>query len=93
MIGEFKYLGFENYEAKALEILLKGKFSVKELSQKANIPFGKIYSVLKKLKEKGILVAPVGSRHLQSLIAIQRIQDDFIIQEKLPGFVFVPFVE
>jgi len=45
------------------------------------------------LKENGILVAPVGSRHLQSLIAIQRIQDDFIIKEKLPGFIFVPFVE
>lgn len=45
------------------------------------------------LKDNGILVAPVGSKHLQSLIAIQKIQDDFIIKEKLPGFIFVPFID
>jgi len=55
MIEEFKSLGFENYEAKALEVLLKGRLSVKELSKKTNIPFGKIYSIIKKLKERGFV--------------------------------------
>jgi len=48
--------------------------------------------ILSQLKDKGIVVAPVGPQHWQSLVAIQREKDDFKIKEKLPGFVFVPFV-
>ncbi|GAJ18173.1 unnamed protein product, partial [marine sediment metagenome] len=48
--------------------------------------------ILNQLKDKGIVVAPVGPQHWQSLVAIQREKDDFKIKEKLPGFVFVPFV-
>lgn len=48
--------------------------------------------ILNQLKDKGIAVAPVGPQHWQSLVAIQRQKDDFKIKEKLPGFVFVPFV-
>jgi len=48
--------------------------------------------VLSQLKDKGLVVAPVGPRDSQSLIAFQREKDEFKIKEKLPGFVFVPFV-
>lgn len=48
--------------------------------------------ILSQLKDKGLIVAPVGPQHWQSLVAIQREKDDFKIKEKLPGFVFVPFV-
>lgn len=55
MIEELKALGLGNYEAKALEILLKEKLNLKDLSRKANVPFGKIYSVVKNLKEKNLV--------------------------------------
>lgn len=48
--------------------------------------------ILSQLKDKGLIVAPVGPRYVQSLVAIQREKDDFKIKEKLSGFVFVPFV-
>jgi len=48
--------------------------------------------ILSQLKDKGIVVAPVGPQYEQSLVTIQREKDDFKIKEKLPGFVFVPFV-
>jgi len=48
--------------------------------------------ILSQLKDKGILVAPVGSRFEQSLVVIQRNKDDFKIKEQIQGFVFVPFV-
>jgi sugar-specific transcriptional regulator TrmB len=56
MQHELKYFGLENYESKALEILLKEKLSLRELSRKAKIPFGKIYSVIKGLKEKNLVM-------------------------------------
>ncbi|MBU2052649.1 MAG: protein-L-isoaspartate O-methyltransferase [Nanoarchaeota archaeon] len=49
--------------------------------------------VLSQLKEDGILVAPVGSRYEQTLTAIKRVKDKFKVIEKIPGFVFVRFVE
>ncbi len=49
--------------------------------------------IIKQLKEKGILVAPVGSKHLQSLIALQKSKNRLILKEEIPGFVFVPFIE
>ena len=48
--------------------------------------------ILSQLKDKGLIVAPVGPRYVQSLVAVQREKDDFKIKEKLPGFIFVPFV-
>ena len=46
------------------------------------------------LKNKGIIVAPKGSRFEQELIAIQRkSKSEFEIKKKIPGFIFVPFVE
>jgi protein-L-isoaspartate(D-aspartate) O-methyltransferase len=49
--------------------------------------------ILNQLKNNGILVAPVGDKRLQTLIAIQKINNEFIIKNKIPGFVFVPFVD
>jgi len=48
--------------------------------------------ILHQLKDKGILVAPIGPRYQQSLVAIQRDKDNFIIKKEIPGFVFVRFV-
>jgi len=50
-----KEIGIGKYESKAIEVLLKEKVSLKELSKKAGIPFGKVYSVIKRLKEKGFV--------------------------------------
>ena len=47
---------------------------------------------LSQLKNKGLLIAPVGHRYEQSLVIIQRIGNEFKIKKKIPGFVFVPFV-
>jgi len=49
-------------------------------------------TILSQLKDKGLIVAPIGPRYEQSLVVIQRIKNDFKIKEKLPGFIFVPFV-
>ena len=49
--------------------------------------------VLTQLKEGGILVAPVGPRDEQILTKIQREKNEFIIKEKIPGFIFVKFVD
>jgi len=55
MIEELKQLGLSNYEAKALEVLFKNKENLRDLSKKAGVPFGKIYSVIKNLKEKNLI--------------------------------------
>lgn len=55
MIDELKSLGLSHYESKTLEILIKERLSIRELSKKAGIPFGKIYSVVKDLKKKGLV--------------------------------------
>ena len=48
--------------------------------------------ILHQLKDNGILVAPVGKRYFQSLVAVQRKKDKFSVIKKISGFVFVPFV-
>ena len=55
MEQELRELGLENYESKALSVLLSEKANLRQLSDKAKIPFGKIYSVVKSLKEKGLV--------------------------------------
>jgi len=55
MIDELESLGLGHYEAKALEILFKSHLGMRELSKRAGIPFGKIYSVIKNLKRKGFV--------------------------------------
>lgn len=50
-------------------------------------------NLLQQLKPKGgILVAPKGSRFEQELIVIQRNDNVFEIKKKIPGFLFVPFI-
>lgn len=49
--------------------------------------------LLSQLKDNGIIVAPVGSRHLgQSLVAVQKKKNKFITKKEIPGFIFVPFI-
>lgn len=50
-------------------------------------------NLLNQLKDNGILVAPVGPRFEQNITVIQRKKDDFVTISKIPGFIFVPFVE
>ncbi len=49
--------------------------------------------ILNQLKDKGILVAPVGSRYEQSLAVIQRKDNKFRLKREIAGFIFVRFVE
>ncbi len=49
--------------------------------------------IMSQLKNRGILVAPKGSRFEQEIIAIQRkSSSEFEMIKRLPGFVFVPFI-
>ena len=50
-------------------------------------------TILNQLKDGGILVAPQGSRFEQELIVIQKEGPDFRVINRIPGFVFVPFIE
>ena len=56
MIEELKKLGLSHYESKILDILLKEKLNLRNLSKKSEVPFGKIYSVIKNLKEKNLVM-------------------------------------
>lgn len=50
--------------------------------------------IMGQLKNKGTIVAPKGSRFEQELVAIQRkSESEFEIKNRVPGFIFVPFVE
>lgn len=55
MKKELQELGLSYYESKALEVLLHTRVNLKELSRKTEIPFGKIYSIIKGLKEKNLI--------------------------------------
>jgi len=53
----------------------------------------KIPDALKEqLKENGIIVAPVGDRHEQSLMVFKKTNGKLKLIKKISGFVFVPFV-
>lgn len=45
------------------------------------------------LKNNGILVAPIGNRDIQTLTAIQKINNNLKIKKQIPGFIFVRFVD
>jgi protein-L-isoaspartate(D-aspartate) O-methyltransferase len=49
-------------------------------------------NLITQLKDKGILVAPVGNSYMQSLIKFQKIKNKLIVKEQIPGFIFVRFV-
>ena len=63
----FQHLGLSFYESKALDILLRERLTYKELSKKAGIPPGKVYSVVRALREKG-LVEETASRPRQAYV-------------------------
>ena len=49
--------------------------------------------LISQLKNNGIIVAPLGSKFEQSLIAFKKIQGKLKIKKEIPGFIFVPLVE
>jgi len=50
--------------------------------------------LISQLKVGGIIVAPKGSRFEQDIIAIKRkSKTEFELLKRIPGFIFVPFVE
>ena len=50
--------------------------------------------LMAQLKVGGILVAPVGSRFEQEMVVIKRMSEaEFEVLKKIPGFLFVPFVD
>ncbi|MGV8171735.1 MAG: TrmB family transcriptional regulator [Candidatus Woesearchaeota archaeon] len=62
---EYKELGLTQNESKAYETLLRlGKATASQISKEANIPYGRIYTVLESLEEKELLkVIPEKTRY------------------------------
>jgi sugar-specific transcriptional regulator TrmB len=56
----FQQIGLPYYEAKAIDILLRERLTPKQLSEKAGIPPGKVYSVIKSLLERGLVLEEEG---------------------------------
>jgi sugar-specific transcriptional regulator TrmB len=52
---ELESVGLSYYESRAVDALLKGGMTAKQLSRIAKIPAGKVYHVVKTLKQKGII--------------------------------------
>jgi len=48
--------------------------------------------LVEQLKEGGIIVAPLGSKYGQSLMAFRKIKGKLKIIKEIPGFVFVPLI-
>lgn len=51
------------------------------------------HEILNQLADNGIIVAPIGSGFMQSLISIRKVGDKFLVEKEIPGFIFVHFVE
>ncbi len=49
--------------------------------------------VLSQLKENGVIVAPIGDASMQVLTSMRKHENNFFILERIPGFIFVPFVD
>ncbi|MGV8171975.1 MAG: TrmB family transcriptional regulator [Candidatus Woesearchaeota archaeon] len=52
----FEELGLNSYESKAFEAIIRDRLTVKEIINQTRIPPGKIYSVLKSLSKRGIIL-------------------------------------
>ncbi len=48
--------------------------------------------LISQLKNNGLIVAPIGSKYEQSLIAFKKIKGELIIKKQIPVFIFVPFI-
>ena len=78
---------YKNIKVENLDIpKVKGKFD--KIIITAGCPF-KPKLLLKKLNMGGILIAPVGNLHSQSLIKIRKTKEGFK-EENLGSFIFVP---
>jgi len=54
-------LGLKEYQARCLACLIKnGKLTAQEISEKAKVPYSKIYSILKGLEDMNLLVSTNG---------------------------------
>ena len=90
MFKELKELGMNNYEAKALAALLKEELTPKELSKRAGIPLGKVYSVLKPLESRGVVQRTEGkpcrlfvespSNALKDLLKARQAKDEALFE-------------
>ena len=56
MIKELQLLGMSMYEARVFNSLANGKKNLRELSKNSDVPFGKVYSIIKTLKDKGFVL-------------------------------------
>jgi len=82
MIEELKKLGLSHYEGKIVEILIKEKTNLRELSKKAEVPFGKVYSIVKDLKEKGIVKESVSRPKLVYIDNVSEVISKLIAEKK-----------
>jgi protein-L-isoaspartate(D-aspartate) O-methyltransferase len=88
--------------------LLKNYLNIKVYNRNGKIkaeeaPFNRILisaavpevpkEIYEQLEENGVLVAPIGSRFMQTLTSIRKTKDKLVIEKEIPGFVFVHFVE
>ena len=48
--------------------------------------------LIQHLKDKGLVVAPIGSQYEQTLTSFQKVNNKLEVREEIPGFVFVPFI-
>jgi len=78
---EFQTFGLTYYESKAMESLLKGPLTVRQLCKSSRIPLGKVYSILKSLERKNI-IKQTDSR--PKLSYIENVSDvmDLLIKQK-----------
>lgn len=50
-------------------------------------------SLIEQLKNKGIIVAPIGPSYGQSLVVYQKVKGKLEIKKEIPGFIFVPLIK
>jgi len=49
--------------------------------------------LIAQLANNGIIVAPIGNKFQQSLISYKKINNRLVLQNEIPGFIFVPFIQ
>src|SRR3989344_895860 len=91
MEEELQFLGLSLYESRLVSILIKESLNLRDLSTKTGVPFGKVYSVVKSLKDKGIvhetetrpkmIYIENASNVIANLISQRQSHDEKIIQK------------
>jgi sugar-specific transcriptional regulator TrmB len=90
-IANFQEFGLSYYESKALDVLLREHVTPKQLSRRAGVPPGKVYSVIAGLRRRGIidetesrpkqLYIPDPSAAIARLISQRQHQDEALYAE------------